>query len=161
MKHIALNTLVAATVCITAPAMAKTQQLTESMVKQMIDESKRLVKKQDIDGFAKYLSDDVKITMNIKAGGQITPLKLNKNEYISQTKEGFKLLSNYSYAVKVNDIKIKGDTALIDSTVTESMTMSGMPMLSTTQERAVAQLKDGTLKITELTGDASMEIKQQ
>lgn len=164
MKPSILSTITFASVLTTSliatPAMAKSQKLSEASVKNFLNKTEALVKKQDANGFAQYLSDDIKINLTVNMNGQSMPLNLNKQQYIKQLKESFSQVSNYQYNLTVNNIRIDGDKAHVKTTMNEKMTISGMRMISKFNETSIIKVINGKLKITKIIGNGTVKIVQ-
>lgn len=133
-------------------------QLDKDSIMQFMGTMDKLAIEMNADAIAGYLSDDIKITMNISLQGQTQVLKPSKQEYLQMLKQGWAVAQNYSYKrenVKINIVE-KGRKAVVTADVIESMTIQGQDITGKSTEEAVVELVNGKLLITAVSGKASM-----
>ncbi len=124
--------------------------LTEASVKRFIAESDAAIIPFDVQKLATFLSDSVKITININVLGQKQVLRPSKAVYLEMVKRGRALVSDYKFSKSNLNILIKGKKAFVRVKVMESMKQQGRRVKSKTDEEYTIEVVAGKLQITEL-----------
>ena len=93
--------------------------------------------------------------INIK--GEPLTRTLSKQQYMTNIEAGWGVVSDYTY--KVTDIKITlaGDSATVNTTAQESMTVQEKNIFSETKDESIVKLIDGKPLIIEMTADVTMQ----
>ena len=143
-------------ICLFFSTFSFSADITEADVKGLIAELDAAIVNQDANRIGKLLSDDIKITMNIKAQGQTQVLKPSKRDYIQMTKEGWAVSSNYKYKRLKLNINIRDNVAYATATIIESMTIAGQKIGGQTKEMATIKMINGKPLVTKLVGHTKM-----
>ena len=136
---------------------AHAAELTEESIRQMLTRMEDAANKQDIQAIAKEFSDDVSIVIDINTKGEPLTRTLSKQQYMTNIEAGWGVVSDYTY--KVTDIKITlaGDSATVNTTAQESMTVQEKNIFSETKDESIVKLIDGKPLIIEMTADVTMQ----
>ncbi|MCI0655506.1 MAG: nuclear transport factor 2 family protein, partial [Acidobacteria bacterium] len=131
------------------PCFSFAQQLDEQTVLKMVSEMDHAISQRDASGLARFLSAEITVIANIRASGQAQKLTMNKSSYIESLKQGWAVATGYEY--KRTDLKItlSGPAkAVVTATISESATVQGQTIRSTSTETAVIELVGGKPMIT-------------
>ncbi len=112
---------------------------------------------KNVNGIARYLSDDVSITVTFSIGDQDQVAKLTKAEYVSALRETWAAYQNYVYE-KTNvaiDI-VNGSKAVVKSDVLESMTIHNQTISSNSREEATVEMINGKPLFTRIVAHTTM-----
>lgn len=141
-----------ATLSVTALAGDLTQTQIDSLINRLDVASNNF----DVDALAKELSDDIKITINLRHQGQIQVLQLSKTEYFSLLKEGWKQISNYQSSRSHVKTVLQGSRATISFDMTETMDLNGQHIVSESSGTIIVELINDNALITSLVGDTKL-----
>ena len=129
----------------------------ENTVEDIMAGIEQAILDKDVNGIARYLSDDVSITVTFSIGDQDQVAKLTKAEYVSALRETWAAYQNYVYE-KTNvviDI-VNGSKAVVKSDVSESMTIHNQTISANSREEATVEMINGKPLFTRIVAHTTM-----
>ena len=133
------------------------EAIDENTVEDIMAGIEQAIVDKDVNGIARYLSDDVSITVTFSIGDQDQVAKLTKAEYVSALRETWAAYQNYVYE-KTNvaiDI-VNGSKAVVKSDVSESMTIHNQTISANSREEATVEMINGKPLFTRIVAHTTM-----
>ena len=90
---------------------------------------------RDVDALEDFLAADVRIELTISVNGEVQTLRMDRDEYLQQSREGLEQASDYELTPGVPTITIAADgkSAEVKQASTERMTMMGQRLVGRSQ----------------------------
>jgi hypothetical protein len=139
-----------------APGLGCAQALDEAAVRKMLSEVDRAVAARNPDAVAHHISDSATLTVDVTVNGQAQRISMRKPEYVNAMRETWSAVDRYDYRRSDVRISIAGGRATVTSIVTESVTMQGRTLNTTTSDTSVIELVNGRPQLTR--SSAKMQI---
>ena len=140
-----------------APCVSFAQQLDEQAVLRLVSEVDHVISKRDASGLAGFLSDKLTVIVSVHASGQAQKLTMNKSSYIESLRQGWAVATDYEYKRTSIKITLSGPAkAVVTATVSETVTVQGQTIRSTSTETAVIELVGGKPMITSVVANVQM-----
>jgi hypothetical protein len=115
------------------------------------------ISRRDASGLARFLSDTLTVIANVRASGQDQKLTMNKSNYIDSLKEGWAVATDYQYKRTNTKVTLSGPAkAVVTATISETVTVQGQTIRSTSTETAVIELVGGKPMITSVVANVQM-----
>ncbi len=154
MKHVKVLFWV---VLFLAPYVSFAQQLDEQTVLKMVSEVDHAISQRDASGLARFLSDNLTVIANVRASGQDQKLTMNKSSYIESVSQGWAVATDYEYKRTNTKITLSGPAkAVVTATISETVTVQGQTIRSTSTETAVIEIVGGKPMITSVVANVQM-----
>lgn len=151
-----LTQLLAFTIFAVASAFSFAGDISEAHVSKLLAQVDAAIQKKSPSGIAATLSDELMVKINIHAGGRQRTIRVGKHEYISMLRQGWDMATSYSYSRRNEKIAISGNAATVSADITETMTIQGQRMRTTTREVATIEMVNGVPLITKISADSTM-----
>ena len=140
-----------------APCVSFAQQLDEQTALKLLSEIDHAISQRDASALARYLSDKLTVIVNIRASGQAQKLTMDKSSYIESLRQGWAVATDYEYKRTNVKITLSGPArAVVTATVSETVTVQGQRIRSTSTETAVLKLVGGKPMITSVVANVQM-----
>lgn len=126
-------------------------ELTQENVQALMRVTDEALHKRDMDALAATLDDDMVMEFIMPAGDQPQITRMGKEEYLDSVRRSLGFTSDYVYKNENEKITISGDTAIVTSDVTESMSAGGQSMQQKSRQTTTVKLVNGkplTVKVS-------------
>lgn len=106
----------------------------------------------DADGVVAFMSDTVSIRITMVVNGQVQRFTLGKTQYEKMLREAFDAATDYQYQRRNLEIDVQagGQTAIVEATTDESITIGGQVVRSVSDSTTTIALLGGEPKITKI-----------
>jgi len=139
------------------PCVSFAQQLDEQTVLKLVSEMDYAISKRDASALARFLSDNLTVIANVRASGQDQKLTMNKSSYIESVSQGWAVATDYEYKRTNTKITLSGPAkAVVTATISETVTVQGQTIRSTSTETAVIEIVGGKPMITSVVANVQM-----
>jgi len=139
------------------PCVSFAQQLDEQTVLKLVSEMDHAISKRDASTLARFLSDNLTVVANVRASGQDQKLTMNKSSYIESVSQGWAIATDYEYKRTNTKITLSGPAkAVVTATISETVTVQGQTIRTTSTETAVIELVGGKPMITSVVANVQM-----
>lgn len=140
--------------CLLPGAVLASGSLTRDAVERMLVDVEQAAVNRDIDGIARYLAADFTAIFQgpVELGNS---MKVNRQEYLQLTAEGWQMVSDYRFSQKIEDIELMpdGHSATVVLSVVESMTAANTTTTVYSDETVFVRLIGDTPKLVRLEGN--------
>lgn len=145
--------LAAMFVCVSLPAAAA-DRITKSQIMELIDAADRAAENKDAQTIGTYLGSEFYHYVDVPAAEPPITVRVDKEHYLEFIEDGWKEVESYSYERKdlVVNVAKDGQTAESFSTILETLTKDGKPMVSKVREYATYILENGRPVIVRIEG---------
>lgn len=128
---------------------------TVAEVKAFVARANAYAQTLNMAGYNQLIASDMKFEMNI--GGQI--LRGGKQQYLNMTKDGLVDVVDYRHHSRTESIAYRGNQAIVQSLVQESIDYGGKKpsYQSITREVAVIEKRNGKLTLVELRSNTNLQ----
>ena len=140
-----------------APCFGFAQQLDEQTVLKLVSDMDYAISKRDASALARFLSDNLTVVANVRSSGQDQKLTMNKSSYIESVSQGWAVATDYDYKRTNTKITLSGPAkAVVTATISETVTVQGQTIRSTSTETAVIEIVGGKPMITSVVANVQM-----
>jgi len=140
-----------------APCFGFAQQLDEQTVLKLVSDMDYAISKRDASTLARFLSDNLTVVANVRSSGQDQKLTMNKSSYIESVSQGWAVATDYEYKRTNTKITLSGPAkAVVTATISETVTVQGQTIRSTSTETAVIEIVGGKPMITSVVANVQM-----
>lgn len=144
-------------VLILVPCVSFAQQLDEQTVLKLVSDMDYAISKRDASTLARFLSDNLTVVAHVRASGQDQKLTMNKSSYIESVSQGWAVATDYDYKRTNTKITLSGPAkAVVTATISETVTVQGQTIRTTSTETAVIEIVGGKPMITSVVANVQM-----
>lgn len=132
-------------------------QINEADIVDVCDSIKQSFDLRDFDSMLLHFSEEVLINVDIPTPQGVKNIELNKESYRLLLEEIVKMADSYSYEISDMDVTINedGTSAIVTSTLSETLIMSGQTINSTTYEKTTFELIEKKPMVTSFSAKLS------
>ncbi|MBW4678659.1 MAG: nuclear transport factor 2 family protein [Microcoleus vaginatus WJT46-NPBG5] len=136
----------------TAQATQQTQKITESQIRNILEQMKVATKNRNADTITKFMSPKIAIEVTLQAATGSQTLRLSREEYRGYLEQGFQRMQNYngSYSNLKVQVSPDGKTATATFNANEEITFQGQKIRSNSAETIRFELIQGKILATSL-----------
>jgi hypothetical protein len=129
--------------------------ITENDVVTIMNEVERATLAKDLDGIMKYLAPFVVINVSMESPESTfltQKVQLSKDQYKEELKKTFSKLTRHEYRRENDIITVSNDKrrALVEMDIMEVIVIGGKEMKTTTHEKTVMEIINGTILVTQI-----------
>jgi hypothetical protein len=137
-----------------AASVAAREPITPDQVRQVIDATDAAAQARDAAAIGVYLSDGFERVIEFPIENWMAKVRLDRDKYLQMLDTGWAGLESYDYTRSDTSVHMLPDgvEGLSFSTITEHLTVDGMPLTSRFRESAYYALEHGRPVITRIEG---------
>jgi hypothetical protein len=128
------------------PAFA--QAMEEATIRRLIAEVDRALAARNLDAVAHHISETARLTVETNVGGNVERITMSKAEYVDAIRLTWATVDEYDVRRSNVRISLTGGRATITSTVSESITVRGKTLRTTSTDTSIVELIDGRPQVT-------------